>query len=428
MFVDKLQPLRVMVVLQSQFIKGNPMSKYHKTAIKHCEKFTARFSHLSDKDSLENFYFCCIDMKTSPTTEINIILQFVNTYNYQINFDNFLSIIKSKRQLVAYNMLNGIHITTITLKTFLCYTLNNTKEAERLYNSYCSNKTAKMRKIMDENPNLAAPNSLENLQIRHGNEIGLEKYNEYCNSKRITSKRCIEYWIDLGFSYDEAKIHLSDHQKLFSKEICIQKHGEIKGLKIWSDRQTKWQETLNSKPIEEIKSINKRKGITLQNMITKYGEQEGTIRYDAWYQTLVNRVTSSPNKSYYSKESITFFESHFKHYLDEENILWKDDELSLFNDHRIYFYDLTFIKEKVIVEYHGEAYHPNYSILSVDQISKWIQLVTCLSAEVVKANDDLKRSIAELNGYTIFEVYSNDSEETINEKVSLILDMLVGSS
>lgn len=48
------------------------------------------------------------------------------------------------------------------------------------------------------------------------------------------------YWLNQGFSEEEAKKKLSERQTTFSLEICIQKYGEDEGRKRWVDRQKKW--------------------------------------------------------------------------------------------------------------------------------------------------------------------------------------------
>lgn len=69
----------------------------------------------------------------------------------------------------------------------------------------------------------------------------------------------LDYYIKRGFTEDEAKQKIKERQTTFSKEKCIEKYGEEEGLRIFSERQKKWQKTLNSKSLEEIERINKAK-------------------------------------------------------------------------------------------------------------------------------------------------------------------------
>lgn len=68
-----------------------------------------------------------------------------------------------------------------------------------------------------------------------------------------------EYWIKKGYTEEEAIKKVSERQTTFSKEICIEKYGEKEGIKIWEERQKKWQATLNDKPDEEKERIARAK-------------------------------------------------------------------------------------------------------------------------------------------------------------------------
>ena len=51
---------------------------------------------------------------------------------------------------------------------------------------------------------------------------------------------------------------------------------------IVTNRQIKWQTTLKNKSIDERNRINNLKGITLENMIRKWGEVDGPEKYMDW--------------------------------------------------------------------------------------------------------------------------------------------------
>lgn len=57
-------------------------------------------------------------------------------------------------------------------------------------------------------------------------------------SRKPTNK--IEYWLDKGFSEEEAKLKLSERQRTFTLDKCISKYGEEAGRKRWQERQEKW--------------------------------------------------------------------------------------------------------------------------------------------------------------------------------------------
>ena len=69
----------------------------------------------------------------------------------------------------------------------------------------------------------------------------------------------LKYWIAKGYDEDEAREMLAERQRTFTIEKCIERYGESEGKRIYEERQIKWQNTLNSKPPEEIERINRAK-------------------------------------------------------------------------------------------------------------------------------------------------------------------------
>ena len=52
----------------------------------------------------------------------------------------------------------------------------------------------------------------------------------------------IGYWLKKGYTEKESKERIKERQLTFTLEKCIQKYGEIDGLKIWTERQKNWSE------------------------------------------------------------------------------------------------------------------------------------------------------------------------------------------
>lgn len=53
----------------------------------------------------------------------------------------------------------------------------------------------------------------------------------------------VGYWLKLGYSEEEAKHLVSERQRTFTLEKCIEKYGEEVGLDVWRERQLKWQKS-----------------------------------------------------------------------------------------------------------------------------------------------------------------------------------------
>lgn len=63
-------------------------------------------------------------------------------------------------------------------------------------------------------------------------------------TKRGSSDRTstqIGYWTKRGYTEEEAKQKISERQRTFTLEKCIEKYGEEEGRKRWEARQEKWQ-------------------------------------------------------------------------------------------------------------------------------------------------------------------------------------------
>jgi hypothetical protein len=74
--------------------------------------------------------------------------------------------------------------------------------------------------------------------------ISLEEATRLANEKKdsveIVSWTKKEYWMGKGYSEEESIKIVSEKQSTFSKDKCIEKHGEEEGMKVWLARQEKW--------------------------------------------------------------------------------------------------------------------------------------------------------------------------------------------
>ena len=61
-----------------------------------------------------------------------------------------------------------------------------------------------------------------------------------------------EYWMLKGYTKSQAEEKVSESQRRFSKDICIEKYGEEKGLEVWIDRQEKWHKNYKKSNFSKI--------------------------------------------------------------------------------------------------------------------------------------------------------------------------------
>lgn len=203
------------------------------------------------------------------------------------------------------------------------------------------------------------------------NKLGA-KSSSISNIRRITSKRCIEYYTAQGYTESMAKELVSKGQKHFSKTICIEKYGEIEGLKIWQNRQQRWLDTLNSKSDDEKSRINRlklTKGITLSKAEKFILNEIKHVFPEVCHQ-------------------FTLFQSNKKRYV----------------------YDIVFNNK--IIEYNGDFWHCNPKIYP----DTFINPRTKLKASDKWAADKEKIKFAECQGYEVLVIWESDFKQN-KEKV-----------
>jgi len=152
----------------------------------------------------------------------------IDKYHFLNNFENYLKRTRTSK---------------ITLENFKILGLTEVE-----YKKYCYIKTKKFVEDASKNGKLGIIAKKQDMLKNP------EKYKDIQPNQ-------LGYWIKKGYSEEDAKKQLSKSQTTFSLQICIDKYGIEEGTKVFNKRQEKWQETLNSKPQEEIDRINKSKNI-----------------------------------------------------------------------------------------------------------------------------------------------------------------------
>lgn len=154
--------------------------------------------------------------------------------------------------------------------------------------------------------------------LENKDEVAKQKNNKaYANSLAKPENRSttIEYWLAKGCTEDEAKKNIYERQQTFTLEKCVGRYGLAEGQRIWQERQTKWQETLNNKSDEEKLVINKKK-IPFLNFRTLWTGEAANNKIGIFYIILLNNnniklgitikhnLISRYNKSYKNINSI----------------------------------------------------------------------------------------------------------------------------
>ena len=259
----------------------------------------------------------------------------------------------------------------------------------------------------------------------------VEKYGETEGNRLYDTRKgrhniyyCVEYWTHRGMNQEDAEAHIKSLflvRPNFSLQFCIEKYGIVAGTKIHIARTELWQSTLKAKPQSAIDDMNRRKGITIDGMISKYGEVEGIVRYNDW----ISNIGKSGGMS--SRSANRFFVKLYKK-LRRLGVLDKTDECYFgisgskeFNinmDGKVRFYDFTIPKLNVIVEYNGCTYHAR------EWDYNWVSPYGRTYLESVE-NDRLKLDMATTRGFDLLYVWDDEDEDfELNKALMFIMDKI----
>ena len=229
---------------------------------------------------------------------------------------------------------------------------------------------------------------------------------------------CIEFWINKGFSEEEAKQKISEIQKTNAKNRkTYEKEDQNTNIEFYIKRNY---------PNAEEALKERQTTRTLVKFIEKYGEEEGLekynksiekFKYSSWdskTQEEKNELTIKRTKhsNFFSSSSIIFFKNLIKNINIPYQIFWKKNERFLTYNKGIFFYDFCIPEINLIIEYNGIKFHPNKEKMTNDEFLNWKQLLSNKSSQEIYEKDELKKQIAIQNNFDIFFVWENDNMET----------------
>lgn len=202
------------------------------------------------------------------------------------------------------------------------------------------------------------------------------------SKKKFKNPRCKEYWIvRSGMTENEAIKQVSEYQKTFTKEKCIKKYGLEKGLKIWQERQDKWQESLHK-------------------------SRKLHVGYSKISQTLFNDILKHYNNN---KIDYVFYGS-------------KNREYSIRKNNVNYIYDFTDLDKRKIIEFQGDIYHGNPILFSENDVPNPYHKDK--TAKDLWEFDKLKKEIANNEGFDVLTIWENNYRKNKDEVLKSCLKFL----
>jgi hypothetical protein len=220
------------------------------------------------------------------------------------------------------------------------------------------------------------------------NEIHQKTFDKFkSNPEKYASKypTKIEYWLERGYSDEGAKVKLKERQTTFSKEVCIEKYGEKEGIKVWLERQEKWQKSLS-------KNGNIKGGFSKISQVLFY--------------EIIKKYDLNDHKDIY---------------------FWtKNKEQIIKTKDKIYLYDYTDLKRKKIIEYNGDQYHANPKIYEKNSYPHPYHKTNNYTAEEIWKRDKEKIDLAKSKGYDVLVIWDSEyrkyPESTLEKCLNFLND------
>lgn len=295
------------------------------------------------------------------------------------NHDVDFSVVK---RILKENNVDIVNGSAFSKKYWIKRGLNE-KEAEQKCKEFkpCCVEYWLNKGYDEENAKLKVELHLMNTEraytLKYGDIEGKIKFKEKKRKDgELNSPRKISYWINKGYSENESKTLLFNFQNNFSLVKCIDKYGEKEGKLIFSERQEKWQNSLN------------------KNGNLKIGYSK--ISQELFYILLEEYKISDKN--------FIFFATHNKEFSIKKE------------DGGILLYDFTDIKNKKIIEYNGDMFHANpKKYLSEDTPHPFNKQIKSID---IWEKDSIKIELAKKHGFNVLIIW--DSEYRWGNKQKII--------
>ena len=271
---------------------------------------------------------------------------------------------------------------------------------ETMINSeYPSSLLERYKSFKNTNPQVR---SLERYQLRYGLKEGKEMFDSYCNKQ--AKSNTFEYKQE-KYGWTKEQFDKYNSSRAVTLENMIKRYGEEEGHKRFGEYVKK----------------QRYAGVTLEYFVEKYGEEEGRKRFGDMIESKMKPLLKGI-KSISSKEEMEVIESFEKEgfifyktiigemELFETTFINSSYQFSLIDNNRgkFVFYDGFIPDEKILLEFNGDLWHYNKRNHHVVELLETKDTIIGQSILKRKDNDDIKKDIALDAGFRLYVIWEMD--------------------
>lgn len=245
----------------------------------------------------------------------------------------------------------------------------------------------------------------DNLIKKYGNEEGLLRWDKYCDLQ--SKSNSFEYKKD-KYGWDEEKFNDFNKSRSITLDNLIKKYGKEEGLLKWKkyiDKQilTKSKEYFVSLyGIEKWEELNKKKILNVENFIKKYGREEGLIRFQDFLEKRICLPASKSSQKYF-KEIDSLLNGEYTTYYSDKN---GKEFAKLLSNGRYVYLDFYIKELNLNIEFNGNLFHANPKMFKENDKPNFLMDLT--SKEIWKKDKEKLDLLKKDYGITTIVVWENE--------------------
>jgi hypothetical protein len=292
----------------------------------------------------------------------------------------------------------------------------------------CSGKIASLSEYKKKFPNAETvcvevrkklTHSEESFITRYGVDEGTARWKEY--RKKLSYKNTLDAFLERGKSEDDYFRY--NKSRAVTLVNLIAKYGEKEGTKRFEEYRQKQRTAGNTldyfvskfgeyEGALKYEEVCKLKGVTLNNMIRIHGRDEGFIRYNAWLERTKGNFVSLSGQQFV-KDIIEIIPDD---YIFHEGVFGK--EFCIYEDRPMMFDFVVTHPVKRAVEFNGDFWHANPKKYSADDI---VPLRGgCKKAKDIWESDSAKIKALNKRGFEVLVVWENEYLKNPNETIAKV--------